>query len=128
MRVLEAGEWGLLLPDEWQADEEDDAIIIGDRDGVGCIEITDLYKDEGEFATDDLKQFTGGDSPWKPVTLGSFRGLYTQLTEDDAAIREWCVYAQHLLLYITYSCDLDNAGMDDAAVDEILDTLRMVAD
>jgi hypothetical protein len=38
------------------------------------------------------------------------------------------VYAQHLLLYITYSCDLDNAGMDDAAVDEILDTLRMVAD
>jgi hypothetical protein len=31
-----------------------------------------------------------------------------------------------MLLFITYSCDLDNRGMDDAAVDELLDTLMRV--
>jgi hypothetical protein len=28
-----------------------------------------------------------------------------------------------MLLFITYSCEEENRGMDDAAVDEILDTL-----
>jgi hypothetical protein len=128
MRVLEAGEWGLLLPDEWQADQEDDAIVIGDRDGVGCIEISELYKEDGDFSAEDLALFTAGESVWTPVKLGSFVGFGTQLTEEGAAIREWYLYAQHLLLYVTYSCDIENAGMDDAAVDDILDTLRMVAD
>jgi hypothetical protein len=33
-----------------------------------------------------------------------------------------------LLLLITYSCDLENAGMDDSAVDEILSTLFIKMD
>ena len=44
-------------------------------------------------------------------------------TVEDAAIREWYVADGAMLLFITYSCDLDNRGMDDAAVDELLDTL-----
>jgi len=33
-----------------------------------------------------------------------------------------------LLLFITYSCDEENGGMDDAAVDEILDTLMLATE
>jgi len=32
-----------------------------------------------------------------------------------------------LLLFITYSCEDENRGMDDSAVDEILDTLIAVS-
>jgi hypothetical protein len=32
-----------------------------------------------------------------------------------------------MLLFITYSCEEENAGMDDAAVDELLDTLLLVS-
>ncbi|WOJ93526.1 hypothetical protein R0135_17360 [Congregibacter variabilis] len=125
MRVLEAGDWGLLLPDEWQAEQEDDVIVIGDRDGVGCIEISELHKDTGDFGAEDLQQFVTEDSIWDSVRRGSFEGLRTSLIEDGAAIREWYLYAGKLLLYVTYSCELDNQGLDDAAVDDILDTLRM---
>lgn len=128
MRVLEAGDWGLLLPDEWQAEQEDDAIVIGDRDGVGCIEISELHKDAGDFCAEDLQQFVTDDSLWESVRRGSFEGLRTSLMEDGAAIREWYLYAGKLLLYITYSCEADNQGLDDAAVDDILDTLRMATE
>ena len=48
--------------------------------------------------------------------------------EEGAAIREWYIAHEALLLFITYSCDEDNAGMDDAAVNEILDTLMKVSE
>jgi hypothetical protein len=31
-----------------------------------------------------------------------------------------------MLLFVTYSCEEENQGMDDAAVDEILDTLMVI--
>lgn len=125
MRVLEAGDWGMLLPDEWQAEEEEDAIVIGDQDGVGCIEISELHKESGDFTAADLQQFVADASQWESLRRGSFEGLATALVEDGAAIREWYLYAGQLLLYVTYSCDEDNRGLDDSAVDDMLDTLRM---
>jgi hypothetical protein len=47
---------------------------------------------------------------------------------EDSAIREWYVAHGALMLFITYSCDEDNAGMDDAAVDELLDTLMLTGE
>ncbi|EAQ96242.2 hypothetical protein KT71_19293 [Congregibacter litoralis KT71] len=115
----------MLIPDEWQAEQEEDAIVIGDRDGVGCIEISELHKESGDFCSDDLGQFVTDASKWTPARKGSFEGLTSAVLEDGAAIREWYLFAGALLLYITYSCDEDNQGLDDAAVDDILDTLRM---
>ncbi len=43
-------------------------------------------------------------------------------------MREWYVFNGALLLFITYSCDEENRGMDDAAVDELLDTLMVISD
>ncbi|MFK8042042.1 hypothetical protein [Congregibacter sp.] len=128
MRVLEAGDWGMLIPEEWQAEQDEDAIVIGDRDGVGCIEVSELHKESGDFGTEDLQQFEPDASQWEACRKGSFEGIYRALIEDGAAIREWYLYAGALLLYVTYSCELDNQGLDDAAVDEILDTLRMAAE
>lgn len=128
MHVLEAGDWSLLLPPEWQAEEDGDSILIGDRDDVGCLEISELRKEGADFNAEDLAQFTGSEYPWTPVQCGSFTGLAASLVEDDAAIREWYLMAGDLLLYLTYSCDLDNQGMDDGAVDDIMDTLRYVKD
>ena len=41
-------------------------------------------------------------------------------------MREWYVAIGSVLLFITYSCDAENRGLDDAAVDEILQTLVAV--
>jgi len=130
MNVLETEWWTVVLPPEWWADSEEEGILIGDRDGVGCIEITTLHKEQGEFDIDTLREIAGsggdGAARWRAARLGDFDGLAADYLEDDAAIREWYLARGSLMLFVTYSCDAENRGLDDAAVDELLDTLMVI--
>ena len=130
MNVLETEWWTLALPPEWWADTEEDSIVVSDRDDVGCIEISTLHSDRGEFDEDEVRAMaaSGSELPldWQRVTLGDFQGLHSTYLEQGTAIREWYVARGPMLLFITYSCDEDNRGMDDAAVDELLDTLQIL--
>ena len=127
MRVVESQWWIIDLPDEWEADQEEDSIIISDEDGVGEIVFTTMEKQQGDVTDADLKlhtedlqqQFGAGQA----LNIAELEGYYYSYQEDDDAVREWYLRCDKLLLLITYSCDQDNAGMDDAAVDEILSTL-----
>jgi hypothetical protein len=130
MNVLETEWWSLALPPEWWAEAEEDSILIGDRDGVGCIEISTLHKASGEFAVEEVVKIAreeSAEADWSQVELGDYRGVMASFSEDDAAIREWFVASGGQLLFITYSCEEENRGMDDAAVSEILDTLMVLA-
>ena len=132
MNVLETEWWTLALPPEWWADSEEDSILVGDRDDVGCIEISTLHKEEGDFDQGSVTAIAQEESEqvlqWLPATLGEFSGVSSRYVEEDAAVREWYVSNGALLLFITYSCDKENGGMDDAAVDEILDTLMLAGE
>ncbi len=128
MKVLEAGDWSLLLPAEWSAEKDGESILIGDNDGVGCLEVSALSKQSDAGDEADLEAFLDAELSWSAVTCGSFRGYSASFEEGGAALREWVMSSGKLLLYVTYSCDLDNKGMDDAAVDELLDTLRYAED
>jgi len=127
MNVLETEWWSMALPPEWWAEAEEDSILVGDHDGVGCIEISTLHKDAGEFDMAALEVIARDESEqpvtWEETTLGEFRGLRGNYASEGAAIREWYVAKGAMMLFITYSCDEENGGMDDAAVDELLDTL-----
>ncbi len=130
MNVLETEWWTMALPPEWWAESEEDSILVGDRDDVGCIEISTLHKEQGEFDMAELRDMARAESEqvldWRKVTLGDFEGVVSRFAEEGTAIREWYVMHGAMLLYITYSCEEENAGMDDAAVDELLDTLLLV--
>ncbi len=119
----------MVVPPEWWAESEEESILVGDHDGVGCIEISTLHKDDGEFEQKTLQAIATEEAEqvleWKDVTLGDFRGVRSQFLEEEAAIREWYVANGSMMLFITYSCDEENGGMDDASVDELLDTLLL---
>ena len=127
MRELESQWWIIELPDEWDAEQEEDTIVISDEDGVGEIAITTLQKEQGVVSDQELlayteeleQQFGKG----KPVEVAEFQGYYFSFSEAGDALREWYLRCDDLLLLITYGCDQENAGMDDGAVDEILNTL-----
>lgn len=129
MNVLETEWWTMAIPPEWWADSEEDSILVGDRDEVGCIELSTLHKDSGEFDAQDISDIARSSSEqaldWTEVVLGEFSGIRATYVEDDVAVREWYVGNGPMLLFITYSCELENRGMDDAAVDELLDTLML---
>ena len=130
MNVLETEWWTMALPPEWWAEAEEDSILVGDRDDVGCIEFSTLHKEECSFDAKELEAIARSESEqellWTALELGEFSGVRSSFIEDGAAIREWYVANGSLLLFITYSCDEDNGGMDDAAVDELLGTLMVV--
>ena len=130
MNVLETEWWTMALPPEWWAESEEDSILVGDRDGVGCLEFSTLHKEEGEFDDQELVAIACRESEqdlqWKPLELGEFSGVRSAFCEEGAAVREWYLAYGSLLLFITYSCEEENSGMDDAAVDELLDTLMVV--
>jgi hypothetical protein len=130
MNILETDWWSMALPPEWWAESEDESILVGDRDDVGCLEFSTLHKETGQFEAAEVREIAESESEqkltWKPLSLGDFEGVTSSFVEEGAAIREWYIANGALLLFITYSCDEDNGGMDDAAVNEILDTLMVV--
>lgn len=127
MNLLETDWWTMLVPPEWWAEAEDESILVGDVDDVGCIEISTLHKESGEFDDKELRRIAEEESSevpeWKAVERGDFSGWTASFIEEGAAVREWYLGRGAMLLFVTYSCDEENRGMDDAAVDEILDTL-----
>lgn len=130
MNVLETEWWTLALPPEWWAEAEGESIFVGDRDDVGCVEISTLCKESGQFTSEEVYEVAteGAEHAldWHPVSLGEFTGIHCSYVDEGTAIREWCVARGPVLLFLTYSCDEENRAMDDAAVDEILDTLLPV--
>lgn len=129
MRSVETEWWRLDLPEEWFAEQDEEVIVIGDRDGVGALEISTLHKGDGQVGEGELAalmaEMEASAAACAAVTLGDFRGFTRATREADAdeALREWWLAGGSLLLYVTYSCHPDHAGYDDACVDEILATL-----
>ncbi len=127
MNILETDHWCLLLPPEWMADYADEVVRISDSDGVGEIEVTTLCKDSGKVSRAELTVMAEEESPeielWQSIELGDFAGFTGHFLDEDTHVQEWYIAAGTVLLYVTYVCDLDNAGMDEAAVVEILGTL-----
>ena len=132
MNVLETEWWTMVVPPEWWAESEEDSILVGDQDDVGCIEISTLHKKSGEFDAATVLEIAKAESEepvdWSEVQLGDFSGVRAEFVAETAAIREWYVFDGSMMLFITYSCEEENAGMDDAAVDELLDTLLLAAE
>lgn len=130
MHTIETDWWLLDLPEEWQAEQDDETIVITDEDGIGMLEITSL-EPEGDARGVDLKalarQLLPDSGAGAAARIGDFEGLYFQYQEEGDAVREWLVQCDGHVLLVSYACDVDDAGMDDAFVDEVLDTLERKA-
>ena len=127
MRIVETDHWCLLLSGEWSAESEDGTVCIRDADDVDEIRISTLLQSADALLVGSTKEFAARESPdvthWCEIKLGSFLGVMGQFIDQDAAVREWYVKSGKLLLYISHVCHIKDVGLDDAAVDELLETL-----
>lgn len=126
MHTVETEWWSMDLPEEWDAEQDEETIVLGDEDGVGMLEITALERSND--AATDLQSLAAELFPKKlksvPAQVGDFDGLYVHYVDEGDAVREWLVRKDEQILLVSYSCDADNAGLDDEIVDQILETLR----
>jgi len=128
MHTLETDWWLLDLPEEWEAEQDEETVVIEDEDGVGVIEITTLETAEpvgrGELPALAC-ELLGDHGLGVETQLAGLSGLYFEYVDGDDAVREWLLEGGELLLLVSYSCDRENAGMDADVVDDILSTLEL---
>ena len=127
MNIVETDFWCLMLPPEWSAGEEEGSVLITDQDGIGELAITTLVGESDGTPETSLSEIAQAESPevssWSTATFGDFSGVTGQFSEEGAVLQEWYLSHGVVLLYCTYACDAEDAGMDMPAVEEILGTL-----
>ena len=127
MNIIETDFWCLMLPPEWSAEEEEGSVLITDQDGIGELAITTLVREPDGAPETSLLDIAQSKSPevssWAAATFGDFLGVTGGFTEEGAVLQEWYLSHGVALLYCTYACDVEDAGMDMPAVEEILGTL-----
>lgn len=132
MNVVETQWWIIDLPPEWNAEQDDETIIIGDEDGVGEIAITTLEKENGNVSDTELREFCQEIEQefgkGQECEVSELSGYYFEYHDEGDAVRDWYLRCDNLLVLITYSCALDNKAMDDSAVNEIISTLFIKVD
>lgn len=125
--------WSLEVPDDWQVenDEETGAISVSDPDDIGCLDFL-VVESDAEVGEQELKIFVeesvlGEDVKTLPalglVEYAGLEGFQLEYQADELAWREWYLNGGRWILMVTYNTELEQAGMDDSLVDQILETL-----
>ena len=127
MNIVETEYWCLMLPPEWSAEEEQGSVLITDQDGIGELAITTLVREAEDSSAPQLAEIARAESreirEWSGAMFGEFSGVTGEFTEEGTVLQEWYLGHGVALLYCTYACDAEDAGMDMPAVEEILGTL-----
>ena len=125
MRQILTDCWALEIPEEWQAEKDDDTIVISDADNVSTIEITAVRKAEGDVNGAELADFSSElnelSLPRKETPVGDFDGFIYEYDEEEYFCRDWFTAFKDVCLLVSYTCLIEDKTFDDAAVDQILD-------
>jgi hypothetical protein len=129
MRSVETEWWTIALPEEWEAEDDDGSVVITDLDEVSQVQISAVRKEAGDVSQQDLQEFTADlraeGKTSRQVKLGGMNAELYEYEEVGEFWREWFVMKGNLLIFITHCCESANRGMDDSAVDEILNTIEI---
>ncbi len=134
MQEVESDWWFIGLPEEWRTEQDEDSILIFDQDELGCISLSGLQAEHGKPASEQdlktlMKEVGMPLAEGKACKIGDdYRGWEFETVEEGDYIREWFLLGGGHLLLVSYACAEDDRDMDRAAVDQILDTLRIKND
>lgn len=121
MNELQSDLWSILLPPEWVAEQDEETIFIVDEDEVSIIEITPLLPEKNSSVSVLLNALDC--AKLQQTELAGLNAYFHVFTEDDMYWREWHCDAGDFVLTISHGTDIENQGLDDGSVDEILSTL-----
>ncbi|HWP94964.1 MAG TPA: hypothetical protein VNL72_04455 [Gammaproteobacteria bacterium] len=122
--------WHSRLPEGWLLEEDEDSVSFFHPDGPGVLCITCSCKEEGLVDETDLEEFAAEllEKGLEPahVSIGHLRGLLFEYEEGNEWWREWYLACDDLFFFITYNCDPDDRGREDATVSQILHNIEVI--
>jgi hypothetical protein len=127
--VYQSSWWSVELPSGWLGRDDDECVTFVRVDGVGALQISAYGSGNTEVTDDDLEEFSHDDMK---EDLGAERVSYGQFVRlgicERAVAGYWRKYwlrARSVLLFVTYTSNIESAGIEDCDVDRILDSLAV---
>ena len=121
--------WSVELPDNWEAEQDEDCATFTSERGVGALQIS-AYRRDDEIVTDeDLLDFAEDDlvegENSQSVSFGEFVGLETSYFANEGFSRKLWLQSGSLLLFITYNCAAEERTVETEDVNLILKSLSL---
>ena len=130
MKKFSGEYWIVNLPDAWLGESEAGFDVIYDPEGVGELQISGSCHDQ-LIEYDDLYELAAehieAGAEEEQVEFGEFSGITLEYEVDDELIREWYLKSGSIMLFITYSCLLEDEGKEDDVVESVLESLRLLS-
>jgi hypothetical protein len=131
--VFQTPTWSIEVPDGWTAvDEEEYATFQADGDAqVGALQIS-AYQKDGPVTNEDLEEFAeehlSAGAIATPVDHPAFEGFGIAYETDEEFWTEWYLRAGDQMLYVTYTCPVDDQDAEQDVIAEMLGTLEPCED
>ena len=121
------GSWALTLPRTFSLQEEEgDVVTLASDNGFRALQISSYIKD-APVSDNDLfevsEEMSNARHKLNVTTQGEFKGFATEATDDGNWFRSWFLRCNSTMLFATYVCDVDDRGVEDQLVEEVLSSL-----
>ena len=120
--------WLINLPDNWQGHHSLDVDNLFSQDGVGAVEINSMMNeipvkdsDLRIYASEHLDKGHISES----VSLGDFSGLALEFESEDTFHMKSFVKAGSIILFISYSCKVNEKHLEVDQIKAFLKTLSV---
>mgnify|MGYP000728075966 CR=1 FL=1 len=128
MKTFTHQHFSLTLPDNWVVEKETDYTSLYQQDGVGDLLISSFHY-EHEVTEEDLEEFAAehfdNNVDAADVDFGDFNGFFFCYDTNAEYLCEWYLKSAGLMLFITYSCPLEDEDNSEADIAEtILNSLQ----
>ncbi len=126
-RKYKSAWWSVELPDDWQAEPDEDCVTFTSEREIGVLQISAYHRD-GEIVTDeDLLEFAEDESVESAspqnFSCGEFVGIEISYFADDSFWRKLWLRNGSLLLFVTYTCSAEERTVETEDVNLILESL-----
>lgn len=129
MTTYTGNSWALKLASGWTGRSEDDAEVLYHPGGAGALRISAARKDD-PVTDEDLQGFAAQHpeegAQVDEVICGEFRGFRYTLEGESVLVQQWFLRSGTLALFLTYNCDLAQAGEEEDALESMLSTLSVI--
>jgi len=118
--------WQVDLPVGWQVEEEDEAVSFFHPDSSGTMTLSTIKEQEDiadEYIEDLAAEHLDAGAELFDVEFDSFTGVTCCYDDDQEYWCEWYLRSGPVLLFITYSCPLEEEGAEEDVIESILESL-----
>ncbi len=129
MKIYQGNHFTVSVPNVWQGvfDDEEEYDILYNPDGPGELQFSAVRHDI-ELSFNDLKNIAAediqGGARIQELELGDFRGFLFDYDIDEDYWCEWYLARGRLMLFVTYTCPMEDDGKEYDDVDLIMGTLQ----